>query len=120
MRMRYHFSLLMSLALALAACATTAPSRPITGRTVPSNEAFTGSFKGSVRSDASVILSNAGGVACTGNYSSVSVGSYSSGLGTLDLTCDDGRSANVLMHENDKGKLFGVGQLGKDTLIIEE
>ena len=119
--MRLRGTALISLALILASCATQSrpsPEIPITGRVIGSGEVFRGYFKGSTSSSGSVTLSRSGGVTCSGDYSNFSTGSR--GLGTVVLTCDDGRKANILLHENKYGKLFGVGAFGDDSLVIEE
>jgi hypothetical protein len=121
MRMRYCFAVSVLTVLICGGCASTSVDIPITGRTVKSAEVFTGSFHGSRRLGGNLTLSGPGGVKCTGEYSSVnSVTGGSRGFGTLELTCTDGRSAKMLFHENEEHKLFGVGALGDDSLVIQE
>src|SRR4051812_28956005 len=106
--MRLRGMALISLALILTGCATQSrpsPEIPITGRVIGSGEVFRGYFKGSTSSSGSVTLSRSGGVTCNGDYSNFSTGSR--GLGTVALTCDDGRKGNIILHTNEYGKLFG-------------
>src|SRR5690349_953092 len=115
MSKRRHRALLISLMLALAGCATATgtPVREISiaGRVMSSGEFFNGSFKGSLRSSGTLMLSRAGGATCNGNYSSLGT-SNGRGLGKAVLTCDDGRKSELTVIENEQGKLFGTGAFG--------
>ncbi|GAB2177394.1 hypothetical protein [Dongia sp. agr-C8] len=117
--MRFRGAALISLVLILAGCAAQSrpsPEIPITGRVIGSGEVFRGYFKGSISSSGTVMLSRSGGATCTGDYSNASPGLG----GTVALTCDDGRKADILLNQNRYGKLFGVGAVGDDSFVIEE
>jgi hypothetical protein len=108
-------------ALLGSGCASTGVDVPITGRTSKSSEVFTGSFHGSRLSGGTLTLSSLSGVKCDGDYSTVnSLVGGSRGFGTLELTCSDGRTAKMLFHENEEHKLFGIGRLGNDDLVVQE
>ena len=102
------------LLLAVVGCATA--GRPIHASAMP-GEDFTGTVVGPADGDGTVTLASTHGVKCSGTYTHIKLGDKPTGIGNLELKCDDGRTGGVIV-TNPSGEIAGVGTLGKSLFLL--
>jgi hypothetical protein len=108
-------SVFLLSALGVAACAAT--GRPIHGSALLGGETFNGTVNGPADGDGTIALTSSTGAKCSGSYTHIKLGDEGLGVGTLDLTCDDGRRGSLIL-ANPSGEVSGFGTLGKAMLML--